>query len=62
MCHLMTRTTRPIQLLGAVALLLGIVSCGSSDDGVVTETLAEATATQSGGRGHCAGSGRGRQW
>ena len=48
MCHLMTRTTRPIQLLGAVALLLGIVSCGSSDDGVVTETLAEATATQSG--------------
>jgi len=44
----MTRTTRPIQLLGAVALLLGIVSCGSSDDGVVTETLAEATAAQSG--------------
>ena len=48
MCHLMTRTTRPIQLLGAVALLLGIVSCGSSDDGVVTETLAEAAAAQSG--------------
>ena len=42
----MTRIARPARLLAALALLIMLVACGSSDDTAANESLSDATAVQ----------------